>query len=49
MTRFLFFSTRLIVVLTTRNEIKKHGGYQMVKKFMTRFLMLTTRNEVKKH
>ena len=25
-TRFLFVTTRFLVVLTTRNEVKKYGG-----------------------
>ena len=45
------------MVLTTRNEVKNHGGYQMEREFLTRFLLvttrflvvLTTRNEVKKY
>ena len=43
------------MVLTTRNEVKNQGGYQMEREFLTRFLLvttrflavLTTRNEVK--
>ena len=26
MTRFLLVTTRFLMVLTTRNEVKKHGG-----------------------
>ena len=56
-TRFLLVTTRFLMVLTTRNEVKNHGGYQMEREFLTRFLVvttrflmvLTTRNEVKKH
>ena len=57
LTRFLLVTTRFLTVLTARNEVKNHGGYQMEREFLTRFLMvttrflmvLTTRNEVKKH
>ena len=56
MTRFLFVTTRFLVVLATRNEVKNQGGSQGIEKeFLTRFLLvttrflvvLTTRNEVK--
>ena len=56
--RFLVVTTRFLVVLTTRNEVKNQGGQQRVEKeFMTRFLLVTTRfltvltarNEVKNH
>ena len=53
--RFLVGTTRFLAVLTTRNEVKNQGGYQMEREFLTRFLLvttrflvvLTTRNEVK--
>ena len=55
MTRFLFGTTRFLMELTTRNEVKNGGGYQMDREFLTRFLListrflavLSTRNEVK--
>ena len=43
MTRFFFGTTRFLVVLTTRNEVKNQGGYQMEREFPTRFLLVTTR------